>query len=167
MRSHKSDAEQRDRFKLIDKIGKGSYGTVFRAIDTKRFSDNDVDADARNNSISSNKEGNSGGTGVDFHSFVAIKIINLEDAADEIEQIHQEITIMSNISCPQLTKYYSSFITGKVILGSILPPAVLLLLIAIIITMFINLLSNHDFVIHKAMLMIAPQCFIYITLQLA
>lgn len=126
--------EQRDRFRLLEKIGKGSYGTVFKAYDCRDKNKNNIiimnnnygnnhntnhndgiynhdDGIANNNVTSSSSSDNNSN---DYNYFVAIKIINLEDAADEIEQIHQEITIMSNISCPQLTKYYSSFITGMI-----------------------------------------------------
>lgn len=64
------------------KIGQGGYGYVYRAWD----------------SIA--------------EKTVAIKIVNLEDAGDEIEDVHQEIAVMSGISCPQLTKYYSSYVVG-------------------------------------------------------
>lgn len=123
--------EQRDRFRLLEKIGKGSYGTVFKAYDCRDKNNNNIiimnsynhnnshndgiynhdDGISNNNVTSSSSSDNNNN---DNNNFVAIKIINLEDAADEIEQIHQEITIMSNISCPQLTKYYSSFITGMI-----------------------------------------------------
>jgi len=126
--------EQRDRFRLLEKIGKGSYGTVFKAYDCRDKNKNNIiimnnnygnnhnnnhndgiynhdDGIANNNVTSSSSSDNNSN---DYNYFVAIKIINLEDAADEIEQIHQEITIMSNINCPQLTKYYSSFITGMI-----------------------------------------------------
>lgn len=129
--------EQRDQFRLLEKIGKGSYGTVFKAYDC-RDKNNNNNIIIMNNNYSNNQNNNhndgiynhddviinnnnvtSSSSSSDnnnnyYNNFVAIKIINLEDAADEIEQIHQEITIMSNISCPQLTKYYSSFITGMI-----------------------------------------------------
>lgn len=41
---------------------------------------------------------------------MAIKIINLEDAGDEVEDVHQEISVMSQMHCPQLTKYYASYV---------------------------------------------------------
>lgn len=127
--------EQRDRFRLLEKIGKGSYGTVFKAYDCRDKNNNNIiimnnnysnnhnnnhndgiynhdDGIINNNNVTSSSSSDNNNN--DNNNFVAIKIINLEDAADEIEQIHQEITIMSNISCPQLTKYYSSFITGMI-----------------------------------------------------
>ena len=41
---------------------------------------------------------------------MAIKIINLEDAGDEVDDVHQEISVMSQMNCPQLTRYYASYV---------------------------------------------------------
>ncbi|KAJ1412011.1 kinase-like domain-containing protein [Ochromonadaceae sp. CCMP2298] len=70
----------KNRYQLLEKIGKGGYGYVCKARDT--MSD----------------------------KIVAIKIINLEDAGDEMEDINQEIAVMSNINCTQLTKYFTSHV---------------------------------------------------------
>jgi serine/threonine-protein kinase 24/25/MST4 len=78
----KSGGDPRERFELLTKIGKGAYGYVCKAQDRL--------------------------TG----SLVAIKIINLEDAGDEVDDVHQEIAVMSNMNCPQLTKYFSSYVLG-------------------------------------------------------
>ncbi|BGP14715.1 hypothetical protein JCM10213_002756 [Rhodosporidiobolus nylandii] len=76
------NADPAELFVRQDRIGKGSFGEVFK------------------------------GYSVRTQKAVAIKVIDLEDAEDEIEDIQSEITILSSLDSPFVTRYYGSWLRG-------------------------------------------------------
>ncbi|KAF0900748.1 hypothetical protein E2562_034784 [Oryza meyeriana var. granulata] len=68
------------RFSNRDLIGRGSFGDVYKGFDKEL-----------------NKE-------------VAIKVIDLEEAEDDIEDIQKEISVLSQCRCPYITDYYGSYL---------------------------------------------------------
>ncbi|XP_020239321.1 germinal center kinase 1 [Cajanus cajan] len=68
------------RFSSLELIGQGSFGDVYKGFDKEL-----------------NKE-------------VAIKVIDLEESEDEIEDIQKEISVLSQCRSPYITEYYGSFL---------------------------------------------------------
>lgn len=68
------------RFNSLELIGKGSFGDVYKGFDK------------------------------DLSRDVAIKVIDLEEAEDEIEDIQKEISVLSQCRSPYITEYYGSYL---------------------------------------------------------
>jgi len=77
-----TNIDPEDIYTLHEKLGTGSFGTVYKAI---------------------NKETN---------QVVAIKQIDLEDSDDDISEIQQEIALLSQCDSSYITRYYGSFVKG-------------------------------------------------------
>jgi serine/threonine-protein kinase 24/25/MST4 len=70
------------QYKLLEKIGSGSFGVVYRAIH------------------------------ITSGTMVAIKQIDLEDSDDDITEIQMEIAHLSACDSEWVTRYYGSFVRG-------------------------------------------------------
>lgn len=68
------------RFSDLELIGRGSFGDVYKGFDK------------------------------DLNKEVAIKIIDLEESEDEIEDIQKEIAVLSQCRSPYITEYYGSYL---------------------------------------------------------
>lgn len=71
-------ASMEARFSNLELIGRGSFGDVFKGFDKELNKD------------------------------VAIKVIDLEEAEDDIEDIQKEISVLSQCRSPYITEYYGS-----------------------------------------------------------
>ncbi|PKY15865.1 Pkinase-domain-containing protein [Rhizophagus irregularis] len=78
----RTNIDPEEIYTLHEKLGTGSFGTVYKAI---------------------NKETN---------QVVAIKQIDLEDSDDDISEIQQEIALLSQCDSSYITRYYGSFVKG-------------------------------------------------------
>lgn len=68
------------RFSSRELIGRGSFGDVYKGFDKE------------------------------LKKEVAIKVIDLEEAEDDIEDIQKEISVLSQCRCPYITDYYGSYL---------------------------------------------------------
>ncbi|EGD80529.1 STE/STE20/YSK protein kinase [Salpingoeca rosetta] len=77
-----SSIDPEELFTTLDRVGKGSFGEVFKGINRKT------------------------------KQVVAIKLIDLEEAEDEIEDIQQEMSVLAECDSKFVTKYYGSYLKG-------------------------------------------------------
>ncbi|GMH05625.1 hypothetical protein Nepgr_007465 [Nepenthes gracilis] len=68
------------RFSSLELIGRGSFGDVYKGFDKE------------------------------LNKVVAIKVIDLEESEDEIEDIQREISVLSACRSPYITEYYGSYL---------------------------------------------------------
>ncbi|KAL1959916.1 hypothetical protein VTO42DRAFT_584 [Malbranchea cinnamomea] len=70
------------QYQMLEELGSGSFGTVYKAIDKK--------------------------TG----EIVAVKHVDLESSEDDIQEIQQEIAVLATCASPYVTQYKTSFLRG-------------------------------------------------------
>ncbi|MCJ1437224.1 hypothetical protein MMC27_006610 [Xylographa pallens] len=76
------EASLADQYQVLEELGSGSFGVVYKAIEVA--------------------------TG----EVVAIKHIDLESSEDDIQEIQQEISVLSTCASPFVTQYKTSFLRG-------------------------------------------------------
>ena len=76
-------ADPEQQFELVDKVGRGSFGDVYKARDK---ASGDV---------------------------IALKIIDFENAEDDVEDIQREISMLSQCNSPHITRYFGSYLKGS------------------------------------------------------
>ena len=69
-----------NRFSQLELIGRGSFGDVYKGFDKE------------------------------LNKVVAIKVIDLEESEDEIEDIQKEISVLSQCRSSYITEYYGSYL---------------------------------------------------------
>ncbi|KAJ1019278.1 hypothetical protein NDA13_006197 [Ustilago tritici] len=77
-----SGKELSEQYELLEKIGAGSFGTVYKAMHKQS------------------------------RQIVAIKQVDLEDSDDDISEIQQEIAHLAQCDSEWVTRYYGSFVKG-------------------------------------------------------
>eukprot|EP00968_Pinguiococcus_pyrenoidosus_P025571 scaffold6348_cov259-Pinguiococcus_pyrenoidosus.AAC.1 len=78
-----SPKSSEERYHLLESVGEGANGTVYRALDRQ--------------------------TG----ETVAVKVINLEESNEPLEEIQTELTALIGVNHRFLVKYHNSFIKGS------------------------------------------------------
>ena len=80
------------QYNLLGELGTGSFGTVYKAELVVLGEGTPM----KDNRAHARREGN----------LFAIKCIDMESSEDDLEEIQQEIQVLSSVNCPYLTKYF-------------------------------------------------------------
>ncbi|KAI9209784.1 kinase-like domain-containing protein [Polychytrium aggregatum] len=82
MLSRGPTTDPQDQYVLLERIGRGSFGDVYKGVHR------------------------------DSGRLVAVKIVDFEESDDDIREIMQEIAILSTLKSKWITKYHGSYVTG-------------------------------------------------------